>query len=110
MPYTERSRQNLLREGIAGERIYVTGNPIKEVIDAHADRVAASTALADLGVEPGRFFLVTLHRAENVDVEARLRSLTDALFRLAREYGLPVLVSTHPRTRLRIDQFQIAAQ
>jgi UDP-N-acetylglucosamine 2-epimerase (non-hydrolysing) len=108
MPYTERSRQNLLREGIKGERIFVTGNPIKEVIDAHAGRVAASTALADFGVEPGEFFLVTLHRAENVDVEERLRSVTEALFRLAEGSGLPVLVSTHPRTRLRIDQFQIA--
>lgn len=107
MPYTERSRMNLLREGIPGERIYVTGNPIKEVIDAHADRVAASTALADLGVSPGGYFLVTLHRAENVDLEARLRSLTEALFRLARDHGVPVLVSTHPRTRLRIDQFRI---
>ena len=107
MPYTERSRQNLLREGIAGERIFVTGNPIKEVIDAHADRIGASTALQDLGVSPGGYFLVTLHRAENVDIESRLRSLTDALFRLARDYALPVLVSTHPRTRLRIDQFQI---
>lgn len=107
MPYTERSRQNLLREGIAGERIFVTGNPIKEVIDAHADRISTSTALQDLGVSAGGYFLVTLHRAENVDVEARLRSLTDALFRLAREHAVPVLVSTHPRTRLRIDQFQI---
>ena len=110
MPYTERSRQNLLREGIAGERIFVTGNPIKEVIDAHAGRVAAASILRDLGVEPGRFHLVTLHRAENVDVEQRLRDLTTALHRLARESGLPVLVSTHPRTRLRIAQYGIAAE
>jgi UDP-N-acetylglucosamine 2-epimerase (non-hydrolysing) len=109
MPYTERSRQNLLREGIAGPRIFVTGNPIKEVIDAHEGRVGESSALADLGVSPRGFFLVTLHRAENVDIESRLRSLTDALFRLAREHRLPVLVSTHPRTRLRIDQFGIDA-
>ena len=109
MPYTERSRMNLLREGIPGERIFVTGNPIKEVIDAHTDRIAASTALADLGVEPGGYFLVTLHRAENVDVESRLRSLTAALFRLAQQQEIPVLVSTHPRTRLRINQFQIKA-
>lgn len=107
MPYTERSRKNLLREGIAGERIFVTGNPIKEVIDAHEGRVTDSSALADLGVESGAYFLVTLHRAENVDIGSRLRSLTDALFQLARIHGLPVLVSTHPRTRLRIDQFQI---
>lgn len=109
MPYTERSRKNLLREGINGQRIFVTGNPIKEVIDAHRERVAAATALADLGVAPGGYFLVTLHRAENVDIESRARGLTEALFRLARDYGLPVLVSTHPRTRLRMDQFRIQA-
>jgi UDP-N-acetylglucosamine 2-epimerase (non-hydrolysing) len=107
MPYTERSRKNLLREGIPGERIYVTGNPIKEVIDAHRDRINASTALADAAVEPRRYFLVTLHRAENVDVEWRLRRFTNALYGLANDYGFPVLVSTHPRTRLRMDQFQI---
>jgi UDP-N-acetylglucosamine 2-epimerase (non-hydrolysing) len=108
MPYTERSRMNLLREGLAAEQIFVTGNPIKEVIDSHAERVAASPVLADFGLSPRGYFLVTLHRAENVDVEPRLRALTDALFRLAGEYGKPVLVSTHPRTRLRIDQFKIA--
>ncbi|NCC36737.1 MAG: UDP-N-acetylglucosamine 2-epimerase (non-hydrolyzing), partial [Chloroflexia bacterium] len=107
MPYTERSRMNLLREGIKGERIYVTGNPIKEVIDAHAERVDTSPILGVLGVEPRRFHLVTLHRAENVDLETRLRSLTDALVRLAQESGLPVLVSTHPRTRQRIEQVGI---
>jgi UDP-N-acetylglucosamine 2-epimerase (non-hydrolysing) len=107
MPYTERSRMNLLREGIAGERIFVTGNPIKEVIDAHAERIDGSTALAELGVEAGAYLLVTLHRAENVDVESRLRAFTDALAALAREYDCPVLVSTHPRTRLRIEQFGV---
>lgn len=107
MPYTERSRQNLLREGLPAERIFVTGNPIKEVIDAHGTRIDASTAVADLGVKPGQFFLVTLHRAENVDVAERLRSLTVALSSLARDYGHPVLVSTHPRTRLRIEEFRI---
>lgn len=107
MPYTERSRKNLLREGIPGERIFVIGNPIKEVIDAHAERITASSAFQDLGIEPGRYFLVTLHRAENVDLESRLRALTDALFALAREHQVPVLVSTHPRTRLRMDQYKI---
>lgn len=107
MPYTERSRMNLLREGIKGERIYVTGNPIKEVIDAHAERVSASSILGELGVESGRFHLVTLHRAENVDLETRLRSLRDALVRLAQASEFPVLVSTHPRTRQRIEQFGI---
>jgi len=99
MPYTERSRKNLLREGIAGHRIFVTGNPILEVIEHYQDRIEASKALAELGLEPNKYFLVTMHRQENVDVESRLRSLVDSLTALAREYDLPIVVSTHPRTR-----------
>jgi UDP-N-acetylglucosamine 2-epimerase (non-hydrolysing) len=99
MPYTERSRANLLREGIEGRRIFVTGNPILEVIDYFQPRINASTAFADLGVEKKRFFLVTMHRAENVDVESRLRAMTTSLERIHREYGYPILCSLHPRTR-----------
>lgn len=109
MPYTERSRQNLLREGILGERIYVTGNPIREVILYHEDRVLRSMALADLGLDKGRYFLVTLHRAENVDVEARLRSFVAALDSLQREHGVPIVVSTHPHTRERMQANDIGA-
>src|SRR5215210_9546762 len=68
MPYTERSRANLLREGIEGARIFVVGNPIFEVLEAHRAQIAASQVLARLGVEPGGYFLVTMHREENVDV------------------------------------------
>ncbi len=105
MPYTERSRQNLLREGIEGRRIFVTGNPINEVIRFHEPRIAASRVLDRLGVRPDGYFLVTAHRAENVDVPARLRGITSALARLASGYGLPVIVSTHPRTRARMAEF-----
>src|SRR5438067_4048011 len=69
LPYTERSRMNLLREGIAGQRIYVTGNPIYEVIQHYADRIGASDIHHRLRLEPGKYFLVTMHREENVDVE-----------------------------------------
>ena len=102
MPYTERSRQNLLREGIAGERIFVTGNPIYEVIKYHELQINNSKILDELGLESGKYFLVTMHRAENVDIEERLRSLTKALDQLQRQYGLPVIVSTHPHTRGRL--------
>src|SRR5437879_5621968 len=64
LPYTNRSRQNLLQEGIASKEIFVTGNPIKEVIDHYTGKISASTALRDLGLEARKFFLVTLHRAE----------------------------------------------
>jgi UDP-N-acetylglucosamine 2-epimerase (non-hydrolysing) len=105
MPYTERSRVNLLREGIAGNRIFVTGNPILEVINHYENRIQASKVLAELGVEKGRYFLVTMHRAENVDVEERLRSLTATLELLHEEYGYPILCSLHPRTRNRMLAF-----
>jgi UDP-N-acetylglucosamine 2-epimerase (non-hydrolysing) len=108
MPYTERSRANLLREGIAGHKIFVTGNPILEVINSYNDRIIASTALADLGVEKGRYFLVTMHRAENVDIESRLRALTAALENLHRQYGYPILCSLHPRTRSKMIDFGLS--
>lgn len=109
MPYTERSRANLLREGIAGERIYVTGNPIREVIDFYRPQTERSTILADLGLEARKYFLVTMHRAENVDIEARLRSLTRALDLIQQQYQVPVIVSTHPRTKARMEGYGVAA-
>jgi UDP-N-acetylglucosamine 2-epimerase (non-hydrolysing) len=107
MPYTERSRQNLLREGIAGERIYVTGNPIFEVITHFEPQIAASTVLDRLGLAPAGYFLVTCHRAENVDVESRLRSLAAAFEQLHLDYAMPVVVSTHPRTAARLRTFGV---
>jgi UDP-N-acetylglucosamine 2-epimerase (non-hydrolysing) len=103
MPYTRRSRDNLVAEGIDGRRIHVIGNPIWEVIHAHESAIAASDVLRQLGLEARGYFLVTLHRAENVDFDARLSSLVDALERVHAEHGLPVIVSTHPRTRSRLD-------
>lgn len=99
MPYTERSRMNLLREGIPGHRIFVTGNPIYEVIEHYRTQIEASKIIEELGLAAKKYFLVTMHRAENVDVESRLRSLIESLKRLQREYNLPIICSTHPRTR-----------
>lgn len=107
MPYTNRSRENLLKEGIPGERIFVTGNPINEVIEHFGDRIAASKILPTLGIEEGKYFLVTMHRAENVDVEGRLRCLVDALALLHKEFGYPVVCSFHPRTRARVEAFGV---
>ncbi len=107
MPYTERSRQNLLKEGLPGQRIYVTGNPIHEVITHFAPQIAASTIFEKLAIRPGQYFLITLHRAENVDGEDRLRNFALAFDRLQKKYGVPLIVSTHPRTRSRIQAFGI---
>ena len=107
MPYTERSRMNLLREGIEGRRVFVTGNPIHEVIESYSEQIAQSEALASRGLEQRKYFLVTMHRAENVDIEDRLRSLVEALQLLHNEYGLPVIVSSHPRTRAVMRRFNV---
>lgn len=107
MPYTERSRANLLREGIEGQRVYVTGNPIKQVVDHYADRIESSTVLSSFGVQAGAYFVVTMHRAENVDREDRLRALVEGLSLLSREYRFPLICSFHPRTRSKVERFDV---
>ena len=110
MPYTERSRQNLMAEGIPARRIYVTGNPILEVIRHYQPQIDAAKIFSQLKIEPGKFFLVTLHRAENVDNEERLGKFAAALDALQGEYRLPVIVSTHPHTRSRLQAFGVSVK
>ena len=102
MPYTLRSKENLVREGIERERIFVTGNPIHEVLSYYAPQINASDALSRFDVQSGRFFLLTMHRAENVDDPERLTRLVDAVLRVSTEHDLPVLFSVHPRTADRL--------
>jgi len=109
MPYTHRSAANLVREGIERQRVFVTGNPIREVLDHYAEAIAAADPFTEHGVERGRYFLVTAHRAETVDDEARLRSLLEALDAAADRYGMPVLASLHPRTADRMQAFGVDA-
>jgi UDP-N-acetylglucosamine 2-epimerase (non-hydrolysing) len=104
MPYTQRSKENLLREGIERQRIFVTGNPIFEVLEAFAPEIAASTVLDRLDLQPSRYFLVTLHRAENVDDPDRLKMLLDGLSRVSDTYGEPAVVSLHPRTADKLEK------
>jgi len=102
--YTEHARRNLLAEGLPARRIHLTGSPMKEVLDAQASKIAASTATADLGLSPQGFFLVSAHREENVDNPARLKLLMDALQKVGGRFNQPVLVSLHPRTRNRLGE------
>ena len=104
MPYTRRSRDNLVAEGIEARRIHITGNPIWEVIQAYEEQIESSEVLGRLGLLAESYFLVTLPRAENVDGETRLVRLIDGLRRVHAAHGLPVVVSTHPRTRARLDE------
>ena len=105
MPYAGRSRANLLREGIDSHRIFVTGNPILEVIKHYEALVQRSDVLDRLDLKPNRYFLVTMHRAENVDIKERLQSLIRALDMLQEEYQLPIVCSLHPRTRDRMRRY-----
>lgn len=101
--YTEHARRHLLSEGIQHRRIYMTGSPIREVLNHYRDRIDASDVLARLGLVSRCYFIVSLHREENVDNEKRLRALLDAINGLAATYDMPVIVSTHPRTRNRLE-------
>jgi UDP-N-acetylglucosamine 2-epimerase (non-hydrolysing) len=107
MPYTNRSAGNLVREGIERRRIYVTGNPIKEVLDHYVGQIDAADPFAPLGVQPGRYFLVTAHRAETVDHPDRLESLVRALNEVVEKYGMPLVASLHPHTADKMKQFGV---
>lgn len=101
--YTEHARRNLLAEGIHPSRILLTGSPMREVLEQNRAQIDASDVVSRQGLKPGEFFLVSLHREENVDNPARLRSAIESLQALRSEYGLPILVSTHPRTRKQLE-------
>ncbi|MEE8575413.1 MAG: UDP-N-acetylglucosamine 2-epimerase (non-hydrolyzing) [Thermodesulfobacteriota bacterium] len=105
LPYTHGSRENLLREGIEPERIYVVGNPINEVINSFSAEIDASAVHKKLKLEHGKYFLVTLHREENVDDKERLSDLFTALKKIQKRYKVPVICSLHPRTKARMKKF-----
>jgi UDP-N-acetylglucosamine 2-epimerase (non-hydrolysing) len=108
LPYSAIARDYLLREGLPPDRVITTGSPLMEVLTHYRPKIDASDVLQRLGVEPGRFFLVSAHRAENVDSDDRLAMLAETLGAIAARFDQPILVSTHPRTRKRIDALGIA--
>lgn len=109
LPYTYRSKENLLSEGIKNELIYVIGNPIYEVITHYSKEIAKSKIFDTFGIKPQKYFLVTMHRKENVDNKDRLRNIISGLDKISIQYNLPVICSLHPRTRSKIEQFNLSA-
>lgn len=101
--YTEHARRHLLSEGIEHRRIYHTGSPMREVLEHYREQIDASDILSRLGLERRGYLIVSLHREENVDSPERLSILVNALNDLAEIHGMPIIVSTHPRTRKRLD-------
>ena len=104
LAYTEHARRNLLAEGLHPRRVIVTGSPMREVLEHFRAQIDDSDVLDRLGLEPRGYFLVSAHREENVDATPRLRSLLASLRRVHERWELPVIVSTHPRTRKRLEE------
>ncbi|MDR0267000.1 non-hydrolyzing UDP-N-acetylglucosamine 2-epimerase [Paenibacillus sp.] len=102
MPYTEQSKKHLLAEGYPSSRIVLIGNPIYEVMNHYEKFIAKSDILNSLSLKPKDYFLVTAHRAENVDHPERLRQIVEGLNLIAEKYGRRMICSIHPRTALRI--------
>ncbi len=104
LPYTEHSRRYLLSEGIDGKTVFVTGSPMKEVLIKNRDKIEASKVLEELSLEPEKFILVSAHREENIDIEENFMALMNSINHIAAKYDMPVIYSTHPRSKSFIDR------
>jgi UDP-N-acetylglucosamine 2-epimerase (non-hydrolysing) len=102
MPYTEHARRYLVMEGLRPETVIKTGSPMKEVLDHYMPRISAAKTLVRMKLRPKEYFVFSSHREENIDHDAHFKALLESLNAIARKYGKPVIVSTHPRTRKRL--------
>jgi UDP-N-acetylglucosamine 2-epimerase (non-hydrolysing) len=107
LPYTERSKDNLVREGIERERIFVTGNPIFEVMERYKEEIENCDVMEANQVGAKGYFLATIHRSENVDDERIVRSIFKSFELISNEFGMQVLVSVHPRTAHKLSEFRV---
>ena len=106
LTYTEHARKYLLAEGISAEMIVKTGSPMLEVINFYKDKINSSTVIKRLGLEKHKYFVFSAHREENVDNSENLIELVSTINSIAEKYNLPIIVSTHPRTRKRLDELK----
>lgn len=104
---TEHARRHLIAEGIRPETIIKTGSHMQEVIEYHMQRIEKSDILNKLGIEPNQFFIVSAHREENIDSPQNMQDMIQTLNALAQEYKVPVIVSTHPRTKKKLDSIEL---
>jgi UDP-N-acetyl-L-fucosamine synthase len=110
LPYSDISREYLLREGIPGDRVIKTGSPMFEVLNHYLPKIKQSPILKQLNLSPGKYFLVSCHREENVNSPGNFQHFTEILNGIANQYHMPVIVSTHPRTRNMIEAEKIKVQ
>jgi len=104
MPYTEHARRYLLAEGVRPDMIIKTGSPMKEILAYYMPTIEKSDVLDRIGLKAGEFFLVSMHREENVDSDNNFADLLTSLNAIAEKYGKPIIISTHPRTRNRLEE------
>lgn len=107
LPYTENSRRNLVREGIKSDHIFVTGSPLFEVYTRNYDSINRSEVLNQLNLSPQKYIVVSIHREENVDNDQNFKSICDSLNAIVSHYQYPIIFSTHPRTKKKIQEQQI---
>ena len=103
LPYSDIAREYLLREGISPDMIVKTGSPMDEVLTHYRDKIESSDVLSRLSLTVGQYFLVSVHREENLDSDLNIHKYVQVLSAIADKYGYPIIVSTHPRTRKKID-------
>lgn len=104
LTYSDIARAYLLREGLPADRVIKTGSPMFEVLSFYSKQIQASTVLENLSLSKGQYFLVSAHREENISSERNFKNLMDSLNKLAEQYQFPIIVSTHPRTRNKLNE------
>ena len=107
MPYTDIAREYLLNEGLKPEFIIKTGSPMDEVLAYYSDKIQSSDVVTRLGLQHGKYFVVSVHREENVDSKSNIHKYVEVLNTLAQKFNFPIIVSTHPRTRKKIDALNL---
>jgi UDP-N-acetylglucosamine 2-epimerase (non-hydrolysing) len=107
LTYTEHSRRYLLSEGFRKDHVFVTGSPLFEVLSKHTNKISSSNVLNELNLQKNKYFVVSAHREENIDIKENFIGLMESLNKVASKYNLPVIFSTHPRTKKRIDELKL---
>ena len=107
LTYSDIAREYLLREGLPADRIIKTGSPMFEVLSFYSDKINSSSVIEDLSLNKGKYFLVSAHREENISSERNFKNLIDSLNQLAYNYKFPIIVSTHPRTRNKLNELSL---
>ena len=103
LPYTENSRLYLIKEGVDPKRIFVTGSPMREVIEAHRDEIEKAGTAEKLGLKEGKYIILSAHREENIDIDSNLDELVGSINAIAEEYQVPVIYSLHPRSKKKLE-------